>query len=899
MAKTQHTLDLDPTSLFDEMQVRLFDQMHRLAGLRVSGQIETPQLVVVGAQSSGKSSVLEALVRFHFPVDSNKPTTRFPIKLVLRKADSEMTQVKIEPGNSRSKEQKRALRHLGEELSLETFGNIMKKAKAGLDISTLNDSSEIRRDSRTFCDDILVIERYGPSLPQLSLVDLPGLFDAASAGQTLEDGDMISRMVSEYVKSPRNIILLVVSAEVNDYSNVPALGMIQRMLKEDTTIERRALCVVTRPDTAGSLDATQRVLSKENPFSESFARPWHVVRNQDQNARGNRQSLDDRDRIEEQFFRGPDWEVVPSGQKGIHALRETLKSMIWSHTQDQLPHVIYEVEDAINAAEARLDSTVRARATPEARRDYLATVAEKFAFLTREAVKGTYENEACDKDHETGEACQTCEGFFAQFGENDLKSQQKRLRANVRALNQAFAIAMSQYGKTKVIAEVEGAAPQAGHLSVLMSQQSDNGEHPFQPHDTMDYYKHNKPEVQGRKEYNRWVRSNMDCWTARGPRGEPSDGAYSGLFAYQAKEWKKIAKKHMKAVWLVVGEFIELALVASCPDRDVLAELRRELVTPNLRKIQLQADRALRDLVGCHNRSSLGFYDSFIEARVVREHTNALLRRLDAMGLRAEGGAEPVEMSATSSTEQADPPQGNEQPPQAQNHEDPNPQAQQANSQPVGKHEVKDHNQKDGEAILTSVLENVTAMIGIGHPFIDNTLVRKTIVPMISRLILKVFDPDSDSSSQEKTSIQRTVEDLDPYNSKDPAATRVVEQVEMHYEVEIPIRNPFPSSFRSSSVQGHKCRLVILIVFQAIRASFVGYVASLVVEQKVMGQLSEKIITQTHIRGMDDKKIEGIAGERPDDAKKRQEIERDLNTMRDVLKTMEDYRKASHHDMHK
>ena len=413
MAKTRGDFDVEPGSLFNDMQVKLFDSMYQLSGLVVSGDIEPPQLVVVGAQNSGKSSVLEALVRFHFPVDSEKPTTRFPIKLVLRKADKETIKVRIEPEKSRSEEQKRSLGHFAESLSVDSnFDRIMERAKAELGVFSSDIPSRIPGNLKKFCEDVLVIERHGPFMPKLSLVDLPGLFDAASIGQTLEDGERINSLVSKYIKSPRNIILLVVSAEVNDYSTVRALGLVQQIRKEDTTLERRTICVITRPDKAGSRAATQRVLGEENPFSELFARPWHVVRNQDQKARDSHQSLEERDQVEKEFFGRPDWEAVPPDQKGIAALRETLKSMIWSHTKDQLPGVISEIKAKIKEAEAQLDATIRARATPKARREYLGDVAERFSILTREAVKGTYENEGCGKDHQTGEACQDCEGLF-------------------------------------------------------------------------------------------------------------------------------------------------------------------------------------------------------------------------------------------------------------------------------------------------------------------------------------------------------------------------------------------------------------------------------------------------------------------------------------------------------
>ncbi|KJK73488.1 hypothetical protein H634G_11267 [Metarhizium anisopliae BRIP 53293] len=237
MANAQDGLTLDAGSLFNGTQVRLFNSMHRLSGLNVCGSIDTPQLIVVGAQSSGKSSVLEALVRFHFPVDSNKPTTRFPINLVLRKSDREETIVHIRPDYARSDDDKQRFGRLARELSnITNLENIMHKAKAVLEVSANDALGNARGNHQTFCKDVLVIERHGPSLPNLSLIDLPGLFHATSVGLTSADRDMIKNMVSEYIKAPRNIVLIVISAEVKDYNTVPALGMVQDMMETDPSL---------------------------------------------------------------------------------------------------------------------------------------------------------------------------------------------------------------------------------------------------------------------------------------------------------------------------------------------------------------------------------------------------------------------------------------------------------------------------------------------------------------------------------------------------------------------------------------------------------------------------------------------------------------------------------------
>lgn len=68
------------------------------------------QLVVVGDQSSGKSSLLEGLTGLSFPTD-NGLCTRFATQIILRRSDQTQARVSILPGPTASQdpETKKAL----------------------------------------------------------------------------------------------------------------------------------------------------------------------------------------------------------------------------------------------------------------------------------------------------------------------------------------------------------------------------------------------------------------------------------------------------------------------------------------------------------------------------------------------------------------------------------------------------------------------------------------------------------------------------------------------------------------------------------------------------------------------------------------------------------------------
>ena len=78
------------TSRFGLGSFDLLEKIDKLFECNIGQYVDLPQLVVVGHQSSGKSSVLEALTKLPFPRDSSL-CTRFATQITFRRSEKTHT----------------------------------------------------------------------------------------------------------------------------------------------------------------------------------------------------------------------------------------------------------------------------------------------------------------------------------------------------------------------------------------------------------------------------------------------------------------------------------------------------------------------------------------------------------------------------------------------------------------------------------------------------------------------------------------------------------------------------------------------------------------------------------------------------------------------------------------
>ncbi|KAI8027336.1 Dynamin-related protein 4C [Camellia lanceoleosa] len=210
------------TSSYNDRIRPLLDAVDKLRHLKVAEEgIQLPTIVVVGDQSAGKSSVLESLAGISLPRGQGI-CTRVPLIMRLQHHSN------AQP-----------------DLYLEFLGKIVPTDETHVAEAIKVATDEIAGNGKGISHTPLTLVVKKAGVPNLTLVDLPGITRVPVHGQPEDIYEQISRIIMEYIKPEESIILNVLSATV-DFPTCESIRMSQRV---DKTGER-TLAVVTKVDIA-------------------------------------------------------------------------------------------------------------------------------------------------------------------------------------------------------------------------------------------------------------------------------------------------------------------------------------------------------------------------------------------------------------------------------------------------------------------------------------------------------------------------------------------------------------------------------------------------------------------------------------------------------------------------
>ncbi|KAK7418895.1 hypothetical protein QQX98_003598 [Neonectria punicea] len=556
----------------------LLDKMDKLRELGIQEMVPLPQMVVVGDQSAGKSSVLESLTGFHFP-RSVTLCTRHATEIICRREETESIVVSIQAVDADETKAK-GFRRVASNLDAPEFEKIFNDAAEVMGIRSSPDTP-----GSAFSRDVLRVEISGPNEDHLTVIDVPGMFENETPGVTTKDDiSLVKDMVKRYINESRTIILAVVPCN-GDIANQKILTY----AKDADPEGKRTLGVLTKPDLAVENATKEVVVDLVQGRRRDLQLGYCVVKNR--GADDTSSSSEERDRQEKSFFSKNPWKRLPDDRLGIPALKTRIQQLLMDRTRSEFPKVRAELTGQLKTKKEHHKDMGQSRATTDQQRIFIGEVANLF---TR------------TKD----------QGLDAYYNRNKIFTDNTDLRliTRIREINEQFSKVVYEKGHArefetsdvKLADDSEESEESDGPIKVDCL----NGDNwPLQRDDLYDRKANFSIPLLGEEELDGILSEPYRCsdpleddiltyieheyMTSRGDElGTFSGEMLPTTFKEQSKKWSPMARAHVSNAILIVHHFIHTILEKCCTDPDVRGELWAFLLEDLQKRYQRAVDHA-------------------------------------------------------------------------------------------------------------------------------------------------------------------------------------------------------------------------------------------------------------------------------------------------------------------
>ncbi|VBB18790.1 dynamin family protein [Yasminevirus sp. GU-2018] len=310
--------------------------------------LDPPTLCVVGSQSSGKSITLNGLTGIDILPNGKSIVTRTPIHLRLIHV-KESKNIVVEFFD---KDDSQKLISTFTVDALTTPADQLTPIRE--EIVKLTEMYAGR--SKNVVDTPINVRIKSPSVPNLSVIDLPGLTHIAltDQGQPENIKESIENMIIKYIKNPRTIILSIIPATV-DVESDAGLGLIK---KHDPDF-KRTIGVLTKVDMLKDSNVENYLCGKISRNLQ-LGYGYYAVRNRSSDE-VKVMSVKDGHALEAKFF--AETEPYKSSEMrqrtGSINLGIKLSEVLLAHLRSCLPAVMEEIKNKDREIEEQLNEIGR------------------------------------------------------------------------------------------------------------------------------------------------------------------------------------------------------------------------------------------------------------------------------------------------------------------------------------------------------------------------------------------------------------------------------------------------------------------------------------------------------------------------------------------------------------
>jgi replication fork clamp-binding protein CrfC len=332
-----------PGGISDPALIQLVNKLQDVfSTVGVNNPIDLPQIVVVGSQSSGKSSVLENIVGRDFLPRGSGIVTRRPLvlQLINRTGDADGSE-EISTANDKAAnadewgeflhipgQKFHDFTKIRDEISRETEAKVGRNA--GISPAPIN------------------LRIYSPNVLTLTLVDLPGLTRVPVGDQPRDIERQIRDMILKYI-SKSNAIVLAVTAANQDLANSDGLKLAREVDPEG----QRTIGVLTKVDLMDEgTDVIDILSNRIIPLRLGYV----PVVNRGQRDIDNKKAINAALEAEKNFFENHKAYRNKSSYCGTPYLARKLNLILMMHIKQTLPDIKARIASSLSKYTTELDS---------------------------------------------------------------------------------------------------------------------------------------------------------------------------------------------------------------------------------------------------------------------------------------------------------------------------------------------------------------------------------------------------------------------------------------------------------------------------------------------------------------------------------------------------------------
>ncbi|XP_061049873.1 interferon-induced GTP-binding protein Mx1 [Eubalaena glacialis] len=305
---------------YEEKVRPCIDLIDSLRALGVEQDLALPAIAVIGDQSSGKSSVLEALSGVALPRGSGI-VTRCPLVLKLKKLVKE-------------DEWKGKVSFRDKETEISDASQV-EKVISEVQVAIAGEGTGISHE-------LINLEVSSPHVPDLTLIDLPGITRIAVGNQPADIEYQIKSLIRKYILKQETINLVVVPANV-DIATTEALRMAQEVDPQGD----RTIGILTKPDLVDK-GTEDKVVDVVRNLVFHLKKGYMIVKCRGQQDIQHQLSLTKALQKEQDFFENHAHfrDLLEEGRATVPCLAERLTTELITHICKSLPLLENQIKES-------------------------------------------------------------------------------------------------------------------------------------------------------------------------------------------------------------------------------------------------------------------------------------------------------------------------------------------------------------------------------------------------------------------------------------------------------------------------------------------------------------------------------------------------------------------------